>query len=60
MTEYQVICNLHESLFNALTNGLQDAEDNAEKEKIAATDIQRCWRGCTVRAQRTHKFNFCG
>ena len=59
MTEYQVICNLHESLFNALTNGLQDAEDNAEKEKIAATDIQRCWRGCTVRAQRTHKFNSC-
>ena len=34
MTEYQVICNLHESLFNALTNGLQDAEDNAEKEKM--------------------------
>ena len=59
MTEYEIVLNLQESLFAALSDALKDAQDNAQKENVAATDIQRCWRGCTVRGKRTHMFDSC-
>jgi hypothetical protein len=59
MTEYQTILDKNSELFDSLDEACKLALDSAEIENIAATNIQRTFRGSLVRAKRTQKFECC-